>query len=435
MDDLERYRQLLGFSADGVQELDLRGHITRINGSACDALRIADPAAALGQPFAAFWPEAARAEIEAALATARTGRSVQFTQVLPSAGGEPGWWLISVHPYLDTADRVDGIAVISHDITESVQAKLALDTAIAGLRGELSLRESASETSTARNELLNRQLARARVSHLQRAGREQSLKLQLGLASAAQAVAEHAARQAQKNEAIGQLVAGLAHDFANMLQITIVALSSIQDDQANLSDGQRRLLGYSMDGVHHAALLAQRLLAFARVHRYTPGPVELVSIVRDIEGFVRHSLGAGMDFRVAQAATELPTICDRHAIEQAFINLCINSRDACGGQGAIDVQLGKLTVVPEQSSTLRPAGDYVTLAITDNGSGMDESVRKHLFEPYFTTKPEGSGTGLGLAQVYGVVRQASGFVDVESAPGAGTTVTMAFPRLQLPAVD
>ena len=435
MNDLERYRQLLGFSTDSVHELDLRGNITRVNASGCAALCIADPATAVGQPLASFWPEATREELAAALASARTGRSTQFPQVLPSASGEPAWWLISVHPYVDAANRVDGIAVISHDITEAVEAKRALDAAIVGLHTRLSLSESVGETSIARSESLDRQLARARVSHQRGAGREQSLKLQLGLASAAQAVAEHAAQQAQKNEAIGQLVAGLSHDFANMLQIAIVALSSIQDDQANLSDSQRRLLGYSMDGVHHAALLAQRLLAFARVHRYTLEPVELVGIVRDIESFARHSLGAGIDFRVEPAATELRTLCDRHAIEQAFINLCINARDACGGQGVIEVRLGELTVSPEQGSTPRPAGDYVTLAITDNGRGMDESVREHLFEPYFTTKPEGSGTGLGLAQVYGVVRQAGGFVDVESAPGAGTTFTMAFPRLQLPAAD
>lgn len=435
MNDLERYRQLLGFSADGVHELDLRGRLTSVNAGGCAASCIADPVAALGQPLAAFWPEAALEALQDALDTARAGRSTRFPQMLPSASGEPGWWLISVHAYVDTGDQVDGMVVISHDITETVEAKLALDKAIASLNSRLRLSESAGETSTARNEVLDRQLARARLSHQQGAGREESLKLQLGLASAAQAVAEHAAQQAQKNEAIGQLVAGLSHDFGNMLQIAVVALSSIQDDSTNLSDTQRRLLGYSMDGVHHAALLAKRLLAFARVHGHTPEPVELTGIVRGIESFARHSLGAGMDFQVEPAATELPTMCDRHAIEQAFINLCINARDACEGQGAIVVRLGELTVSREQGYTLRPSGDYVTLAVTDDGSGMDESVRERLFEPYFTTKPEGSGTGLGLAQVYGVMRQAGGFVDVESAPGAGTTMTMAFPRLQLPAAD
>lgn len=433
MNDLERYRQLIGFSSDGVFELDVRGRIIRMNHGAAAVVCVADPAAAVGQPLVALWPEPSRATIEAALVTARSGQSAQFTQTLPSIDGEACWWLVSVHPYLDAAHRVDGIAVISHDITERVQAKQALDTVILGLHQRLSLSESAGESGVARNQALGRQLAQARIFQQRGAGREESLRLQLGLASAAQAVAEHAAQQAQKNEAIGQLVAGLSHDFANMLQIAIVALSSIQDDPANLTDTQRRLLGYSMDGVHHASLLAKRLLAFARVHRYTAEPVELAAIVRDIEGFARHSLGSTIDFQVEPASVELPTLGDSHSIEQAFINLCINARDACNGQGAIRVRLGELVVDEAQAGTLRPAGNYVTLAVADNGCGMAEEVRERLFEPYFTTKPEGAGTGLGLAQVYGVVRQAGGFVDVESAPGQGTTMTLAFPRLQLPA--
>jgi PAS domain S-box-containing protein len=432
MNDLERYRQLIGFSADGIHELDLQGHITRINESGCAMLCIADPARAIGRPLANFWPEAVRPAIESALATARHKQSVQFTRMLPSVSGEESWWLVSVHPYLDASGQVDGIAVISHDITERVNAKLALDTVIHNLHSRLSLSELAGERGVARNQALGQRLADARIVQKQGDGREELLKAQLGLASAAQAVAEHASQQAQKNEAIGQLVAGFSHDFANMLQIALVALSSLQDDSANLTDGQRRLLGYSMDGVQHASLLVKRLLAFSRVHRFTAEPVELAAVVRDIEGFARRSLGAGMDFQVEPAATELPTLSDNHSIEQAFINLCINARDACNGQGVIRVRLGELVVGEAQAGTLRPAGNYVTLAVTDNGCGMVEAVRERLFEPYFTTKAEGTGTGLGLAQVYGVLRQAGGFVDVESAPGQGTTMTMAFPRLQQP---
>ncbi|WP_426689744.1 two-component system sensor histidine kinase NtrB [Rhodanobacter ginsengiterrae] len=434
MNELERYRQLIGFSPDGVHELDVHGRIVRMNDSGRAVLCIGDPAAAIGQPFVAFWPAQAATTIESALAGARQGKSVQFTQALPSASGEERWWLVSVHPYLD-AQQVDGMAVISHDITERVKARLALDMVIHRLHSRLSHRELAGEFDVVRNEALARKLARARVFQKQVVDRAESLRLRLGLASAAQAVAEQASQQAQKNEAIGQLVAGLSHDFANMLQIAIVALSSILDDPANLSDSQRRLLGYGMDGVRQAALLAKRLLAFARVHRYTAEPVELVGIIRDIEGFARHSLGAGVDFQVECGHAELPTLGDRHSIEQAFINLCINARDACKGQGTIRVHLGELVVGEAEDSTLRPAGDYVTLAVTDNGSGMDEAVRERLFEPYFTTKVEGVGTGLGLAQVHGVVRQAGGFVDVDSAPGRGTTMTLAFPRLRLPAPD
>lgn len=433
MNELDRYRQLIAFSADGVHELDLRGHIIHVNASGCAALGLAKAEEAQGRPLASFWPEPARDMLAACLAAARAGESTQFPQMLPSPSGEPGWWLVSVHPYLDGANVVDGIAVIIRDITETVEARVALDVALAGVSDRLSLSESAGRASLVRNQLLDRQLARARVSHQRGAGREQSLQLRLDLASAAQAVAEHASQQSQKNEAIGQLVAGLSHDFANMLQIAIVALSSIQDDPANLTDTQRRLLGYSMDGVQHASLLAKRLLAFARVHRYTPEPVDVRVIIKDIEGFAQHSLGAGMALQIQTSDTELPTLGDRHSIEQAFINVCINARDACAGQGAIRVELGQQQVSADQASTLRPAGCYVTLAVKDTGSGMTQAVRDRVFEPYFTTKSEDGGTGLGLAQVYGVVRQAGGFVDIESAPGQGTTITLAFPRLQLPA--
>lgn len=433
MHELERHRQLISFSPDGVHELDLHGCIVRINDSGCAALGLADQVDAIGRPLSGFWPEASRVTLDEALAVARTGTPVQFTQMLPQAGGAQGWWLVSVHAYRDPARQVVALAVISHEITERVLARQALDTVSLDLHSRLSLSELAGEDGAALNEALTRKLARARIFRKEGLGREELLKQQLGLASAAQLVAEHASRQAQKNEAIGQLVAGLSHDFANMLQIAIVAISSIQDDSANLTDAQRRLLGYSMDGVQHAALLARRLLAFARVHRYQPEPIELAAIVRDIEGFARHSLGAGMDFQVEPGTIELPTLSDRHSVEQAFINLCINARDACNGRGTIRVSLGRMTVADAQAGTLRPAGDYVTLAVADNGCGMDENVRERLFEPYFTTKAEDAGTGLGLAQVYGVVRQAGGFVDVESALGQGTRMTMAFPRLQLPA--
>lgn len=435
MNDLERYRQLIGFSADGIHELDPQGHITRINESGCAMLCIADPACAIGRALANFWPEAVRPAIESALVAARNKQSVQFTRMLPSVSGGDCWWLVSVHPYLGVSGQVDGIAVISHDITERVEAKLALDTVVHNLHKRLNLSELAGERGIARNQVLGQLLADARIVQKQGDGREQLLKLQLGLAGAAQAVAEHASQQAQKSEAIGQLVAGLSHDFANMLQIAVVALSSIHDDSANLTNTQRRLLGYSMDGVQHASLLVKRLLAFARAHSYTAEPVELTAIVRDIEGFARHSLGSGMDFQVESAVTELPTLSDKHSIEQAFINLCINARDACNGQGAIRVRLGELVVGEAHAGALRLAGDYVTLAVIDDGCGMAEAVRERLFEPYFTTKAKDAGTGLGLAQVYGVLRQAGGFVDVESAPGQGTTMTMAFPRLQLPVAD
>ncbi|MES2312851.1 MAG: ATP-binding protein [Pseudomonadota bacterium] len=434
MNDLEHYRQLAEFSVDGIQQLDTGGLVVRINRSGCDALGVADSEAARGKPWVAFWPKDVRVEIEAALDIARGGQAAQFTCMAPGPDGEECWWLVNVHPFVDADGRVDGLAAISRDVTEDVQATEALDAIRERLQNRLSISQSEGETIAARNHKLARQLASVRLSQQQVINRELSLKVRLGVASAAQAVAEHAARQAQKNEAIGQLVAGISHDFNNMLQIAIVALSTIQDDPHNLTETQRRLVGYSMDGVNHASVVAKRLLAFARVHRYKTEEVDLTAIIGGIGDFVRHSLGATIDFSIDPSGGASPTLSDKHSIEQAFMNLCINARDACNGQGAIRVHFGQMLIDGEQASTQRAAGDYVTVSVADNGAGMSEETRERLFEPYFTTKDEGIGTGLGLAQVYGVVRHAGGFVDVESALGQGSTVTLAFPRLKLPSL-
>jgi PAS domain S-box-containing protein len=435
MNDLEHYRQLAEFSLDGIQQLDTRGRIVRINRSGCLALGIANSDAVVGQPWISFWPEEARDEIEVALDIARGGQAAQFTGMAPRAGGEECWWLVNVHPFVDADGAVDGLAVISRDVTEDVQASEALDAIRERLQNRLSISKSEGETIAARNHKLARQLASARLSQQEVINRELSLKVRLGIASAAQAVAEHAAQQAQKNEAIGQLVAGISHDFNNMLQIAIVALSTIQDDPDNLTETQNRLLGYSMDGVNHASVMAKRLLAFARVHRHKTEAVDLTTIIGGIGDFVRHSLGSTIDFSIDKPGGDWPTLGDKHSIEQAFMNLCINARDACNGQGVIRVRFGQVLIGADQASTLRAAGDYVTVSVADNGVGMSEDIRARLFEPYFTTKDEGIGTGLGLAQVYGVVRQAGGFIEVESAVGKGSTMTLAFPRLKLPAVQ
>lgn len=139
MNELDRYRQLIALSADGVHELDLRGHIIHVNASGCAALGLAKAEEAQGRPLASFWPEPARDMLAACLATARAGESTQFPQILPSPSGEPGWWLVSVHPYLDGANVVDGIAVIIRDITETVEARVALDVALAGVRDRKSV--------------------------------------------------------------------------------------------------------------------------------------------------------------------------------------------------------------------------------------------------------------------------------------------------------
>ena len=168
-------------------------------------------------------------------------------------------------------------------------------------------------------------------------------------------------------------------------------------------------------------------MAFVRVHRFQSEAVELQAVVTDILDFASHSLGSGIDLKLEGTGERYPTLADRHGIEQAVMNLCINARDACSGQGEIVISFGYLAVHETEASSIREAGAYVTLSVADRGTGMDAETRERLFEPYFTTKTEGRGTGLGLAQIYGFMRQSGGFVDVHTELGAGTTMTLAFP--------
>jgi PAS domain S-box-containing protein len=164
MNDLEHYRQLAEFSLDGIQQLDTRGLVVRINRSGCHALGVTDSEAARGKPWVAFWPKDVRVEIEAALDIARGGQAAQFTGMAPGPDGEECWWLVNVHPFVDADGRVDGLAAISRDVTEDVQATEALDAIRERLQNRLSISQSEGETIAARNHKLARQLASVRLS-------------------------------------------------------------------------------------------------------------------------------------------------------------------------------------------------------------------------------------------------------------------------------
>jgi signal transduction histidine kinase len=212
-----------------------------------------------------------------------------------------------------------------------------------------------------------------------------------------------------------------------MLQTAIVGLSTVLDRPDNLDAGQRRILGYGLESVHEAAILSRRLLAFSHTHRYEATWIDLGEVIENAIELARHCVGAGMTLHFERGGTPARVWADAHAVEQAFINLCLNARDACDGTGVITVTVGDLIVAPDALGYRKPAGIYSAVTVTDNGSGMGEDVQQRLFEPYFTTKQEGKGTGLGLTQVYGAVRQAGGFIDVLSEVDAGSSITLAFP--------
>lgn len=242
-------------------------------------------------------------------------------------------------------------------------------------------------------------------------------------------VAEETLRQAQKMEAVGQLTGGIAHDFNNMLQGIAGCLEMAQRRIAqSRAEAAIRYLEAAREAVNRGAGLTQRLLAFARRQRLEPKPVDPDGLVAGMVELIRRTLAPGiaLELRLRHAAGSV--LCDPNELENALLNLCINARDAMpdGGQltiGTADVVLNSADV---RGQEITP-GKYVAISAADTGTGMPPEVVAHVFEPFFTTKPQGQGTGLGLSQVYGFVRQSGGMVQIDSTPGRGTTVRLLLP--------
>ncbi|NOG71610.1 ATP-binding protein [Roseicella sp. DB1501] len=239
--------------------------------------------------------------------------------------------------------------------------------------------------------------------------------------------AEETLRQAQKMEALGQLTGGIAHDFNNMLQGVVGGLAMAR---RQISAGHPERTSRYLDAAHgaaeRAASLTKRLLAFARNQRLDPKPVEASALIAGLAEMLRRTMGPGIevDLRLRNGNV----LCDPHELENALLNLCINARDAMpeGGRLTVATAHADLSAAELQDSQA-PPGRYVAIVVTDTGTGMPPEVLKRVFDPFFTTKPVGQGTGLGLSQVYGFVRQSGGIVQVESMPGQGTTFRLLLP--------
>jgi PAS domain S-box-containing protein len=247
---------------------------------------------------------------------------------------------------------------------------------------------------------------------------------------------EEELRQAQKIEAVGRLAGGIAHDFNNLLTV-IQGYGEMVQGQLGKTHPSSPLIDEIMRAAGRAAELTAQLLAFSRRQVVAPRLFCLNSIVSDTDKMLRRLLGNTVDM-VMDLAGDLGEVrADPGQIEQVLLNLVLNSRDAMPNGGKLTIATRNTNVSGQAASSLpevRP-GRYVLLSVADTGIGMDEEVRSHLFEPFFTTKPVGQGTGLGLATVYGIVAQSGGSVTVSSAPGAGSTFRIYFPRQDTAAVS
>ncbi len=242
--------------------------------------------------------------------------------------------------------------------------------------------------------------------------------------------AEDALRQSQKMEAVGQLTGGIAHDFNNMLATVIGPLDLLAMRMGDSDPRAKRYIDMAIDGATRAAQLTQRLLAFSRQQPLQPVPLDVNRLVAGMSDLLVHSLGSSIRLETVLAAQVWCTFADANQLENVILNLAVNARDALPGGGRLVVETANCTIAADDGAAAAevPEGEYVRITVADNGSGMPPEVIAKAFDPFFTTKKVGQGTGLGLSQVYGFVKQSAGHVNIDSTPGQGTTVTLYLPR-------
>ena len=417
-----RLARLLATTPAGVVELNAGGRVTYAN-AAAERMLGAGPSGLIGQRYDdPAWMTANRDGLLIPLGDlpstcALRGEPVlDHEHVVTTLDGRRAVMLADLVPVRDGTGQVEGALAAFQDVTARHAQAQALRDSEAALR-------QANETLEARVAARTAELTQA-VDALHAEARERTK-------------VEDALRQLQKMEAVGQLTGGIAHDFNNMLQAISGGLEMMgrRVEQGRTAEAAGYVAS-AQKTVARAAALTHRLLAFARRQALQPRPVAPDELVRGMAELIGRTAGPGVAVRLDLDDGTWPVLCDPNQLENVLLNLAINARDAMpeGGTLAIGTSNVRLSEAELAGQDGAAPGDYVEVAVRDTGTGMDEATRARAFEPFFTTKPIGQGTGLGLSQMYGFVRQSDGAVRLDSAPGAGTTVRMYLPRHQ-PAPD
>jgi PAS domain S-box-containing protein len=371
-----RYRRLIESVVDyAIFQLDPQGIVTswnpgaqRIKGYNADEI--------IGRHFSTFYTEEDRAAgvPEQALQAAANRGKYEAEAWRVRKNGNKFFASILIDPIHDEAGELVGFAKVTRDITERLEAQEAL--------------KSAQE--------------------------------QLALS--------------QKMEAIGQLSGGIAHDFNNLMMIVQGNLESAQRNLRKLEGDHfnlNRSVNNALRGAQRAAALTSRLLAFSRRQPLDPKPTDVNRFLTGAADFLQRSLGETIGIEVVGSAGLWQIDVDANHLESALVNLAINARDAMPKGGKVTIEASNV-FLDEEYARGNPevtVGQYVVICVADSGEGMPVEVMSRAFEPFFTTKEPGQGTGLGLSQVYGFVKQSNGHVKIYSEPGQGTTVKLYFPRL------
>lgn len=360
---------------------------------------------------------------------------------LPVAGcyADPWDWLGGVHP--DDRDRVaeafrEGFKAGAVDVTHRVlrpdgstrwirnRGRLFREDAGAGASIVGVATDVTSGVTALDAERALREVLEARVAERTAELAEEAIR---------RAAAQDALRQAQKMEALGQLVGGIAHDFNNALAVVLAGLTLLQKRHRAALEAAgpdaARLLASVREGAERGAVVSQRLLAFARREELRAATLEPAEVLTRLREVLNAALGHTVSVRVDVPPGLPPLHADRAQLETALINLAVNARDAMPGGGVVVLGAEAVRAGPEEAGRLRlPEGAYVRLEVTDTGVGMDAATLVRAPEPFFTTKPKGKGTGLGLAMVDGFATQSGGALQMVSEPGRGTTVYLWLPQ-------
>ncbi len=482
-----RYRQLFESSLDYICTHDLEGVVLSANRATAQALGFPDPAACVGRRLEEFLAPAVRPLFADYLARiVANGTDAGLMRVVTAAGEQRIWEYQNT--LVREAGREAYVLANARDITERRAAEEAIRRSEQSYRNLVQraaygiYRSSLDGRLLAVNPALVRMLGYGSEAELlavdmaqdlylvpedrhrliQQHGEADSIegvevdwkrkdgtpiRLRLsgsavrdergrvvGFEMIAEDVTERRAleaqlRQAQKMEAVGQLTGGIAHDFNNLLTVILANADLLAKALPPGASDLRRDLEELQAAARRGANMVRKLLAFSRREELRLRPVDLPRLVADLEGVLRRLMPEHISLKTEVAEGLPPVLADPGAVEQILLNLATNARDAMPNGGSLTISLAPATTEENQRWTHqgKPPARYVRLSVRDNGTGMDEVTLAHLFEPFFTTKPPGVGTGLGMAMVYGLVKQQSGFVDVQSRWGAGTTVQVYLP--------
>ena len=382
-------KKILESSSDCIKVLDLDGSLRFMSEGALKVMEVDDFKTIEGCPWPDFWQGALNDEARAALETARNGGVGHLRGEAPTLKGTKRWWDVRVTAIQGADGKPERLLSISRDITSQYLA----ENIIRGANQNLSTRLS--------EEHGHRETAEAQV------------------------------RQLQKMEAVGRLTGGIAHDFNNMLAVIISALNLLER-RLDKGENVKVFIDGAVEAAQRAATLTQRLLAFSRQLPLAPELLDPNRVVTNISEMARRVLGEATPVETVTAGGIWKIHADPGQLENAILNLAINARDAMPEGGKLTIETSNCHLDDEYARAHDEvkAGQYVMIAVSDTGSGMDAQTASQAFDPFFTTKGVGKGTGLGLSQVYGFVKQSRGHVKIYSEVGSGTSVKIYLPRLE-----